>query len=84
MKVNFFYTEYLISIRCTHYTKYNVPAPIKTGSFVFEITEEFSGEEFQAANFYKSKYNKHCESRFSITDFEVISIHKIIQEGGSK
>lgn len=83
MKVNFA-SEYLISIRCTHYTLYNVPQPVKTGSFVFEITEEFSGEELQALSFYNSKYNKHCFSRFSITDFEVVSIHKKIQEGGSK
>lgn len=83
MKINTA-SEYLISIRCTHYTLYNVPRPVKTGSFIFEITEEFSGDELQVASFYNSKYNKHCVSRFSITDFEVVSIHKKIQEGGFK
>lgn len=76
--------EYLISVRCTNYTLYNVPSPVKTGSFVFDITEEFSGNELQAWRYYKSKYNKHLVSRFSITDFEVIYIYKKIQEGGSK
>lgn len=71
---------YLVFVRCTNYSRYNLSAPQKTGSFRFEITEEFIGTELQAKQHFSSKYSKHCYSEFSITDFQVEGVCKIIQE----
>ena len=71
---------YLIFVRCTHYNSYNVYPPHESGSFRFEITEEFIGSELQAKDHFFSKYSKHCFSEFSITDFQVERVCKIIQE----
>ena len=71
---------YLILVRCTHYNNYNTMSPQKTGSFCFEITEEFIGPELQAKEHFFSKYSKHCFSEFSVTDFQVERVYKLIQE----
>ena len=76
--------KYIIVMSCTYYNKYNVPRPMFSGRFEYEITEEFIGDELQAAEHFNSKYNRDCESKNSLTKFQVKDIYKVIQEGGSK
>ena len=76
--------RYLITIRCTHYNKYNTYKPVISGSFVFELQDEFIGEELQAVKHFKSKYTRLCQSKTSTTNFQVEDVYKIVQDGGDK
>ena len=70
--------KYMIVVRCTYYNKNNLPKPVYSGSFEYDISEEFIGSESSAVDHFKGKYNKYIVGRMAETQFEVVSVAKIL------
>lgn len=68
--------KYTLVIRCTYYNKCNVPTPVYSGSFDYDLDEEFIGNDNVAVEHFKQKYAKRLEGPNSITVFQVINVYR--------
>ena len=71
--------KYAVIIRCTYYNKHNVPEPVYSGSFEYDIEEEFIGLELDAVERFRAKYGKRLEGRYSITVYDVLAVYKVVK-----